>query len=71
MTDERMLMVANPRWSGRRGNLREIEVSFRAHGKEVTDLWRSGGLDVLSSPFVPERRRRLAAPSLRPPWGRR
>jgi ABC-type transport system substrate-binding protein/class 3 adenylate cyclase len=54
MTEERMLMVANPRWSGRRGNLREIEVSFRVHGREVTDLWRSGGLDVLSSPFVPE-----------------
>ena len=28
MTEERMLMIANPRWSGRRGNLREIEVEL-------------------------------------------
>ena len=47
-------MVANPRWTGRRGNLREIEVSFRTHGKGVPDLWRTGNLDVLASPFVPE-----------------
>ena len=60
MTDESMLMVANPRWSGRRGNLREIEVSFRAHGKAVPDIWRSGEVDVLSSSFVPEAGRRLA-----------
>jgi ABC-type transport system substrate-binding protein/class 3 adenylate cyclase len=54
LTDESMVMVANPRWSGRRGNLREIEVSFRAHGKAVRDIWRSGEIDVLSSSFVPE-----------------
>ena len=54
MTDDRMVMVANPRWTGRRGNLREIEVSFRAHGKAVRELWRNGEVDVLSSSFLPE-----------------
>jgi ABC-type transport system substrate-binding protein/class 3 adenylate cyclase len=54
LTDECMTMVANPRWNGRRGNLREIEVSFRAHGKAVREIWRSGEVDVLSSSFVPE-----------------
>jgi ABC-type transport system substrate-binding protein/class 3 adenylate cyclase len=54
MDDDSLTMVANPRWSGRRGNLREIEVSFRVHGKGVPDLWRTGGLDVLASPFVPD-----------------
>ncbi len=54
MDDDSLTMVANPRWTGRRGNLREIEVSFRTHGKGVPDLWRTGGLDVLASPFVPD-----------------
>jgi hypothetical protein len=40
MGDDSMTIVANPRWGGRRGNLREIEVSFRVHGKQVDDLWR-------------------------------
>jgi ABC-type transport system substrate-binding protein/class 3 adenylate cyclase len=52
MDDDSLTMVANPRWTGRRGNLREIEVSFRTHGKGVPDLWRTGGLDVLASPFA-------------------
>jgi ABC-type transport system substrate-binding protein/class 3 adenylate cyclase len=54
MDEDSLTMLANPRWTGRRGNLREIEVSFRLHGKDVPDQWRSGGLDVLASPFVPE-----------------
>jgi ABC-type transport system substrate-binding protein/class 3 adenylate cyclase len=54
LTADSMVMVANPRWNGRRGNLREIEVSFRAHGKAVREIWRSGEVDVLSSSFVPE-----------------
>jgi ABC-type transport system substrate-binding protein/class 3 adenylate cyclase len=54
MDEDSMTMVANPRWIGRRGNLREIEVSFRTHGKGVPDLWAMGELDVLASPFVPE-----------------
>jgi oligopeptide transport system substrate-binding protein len=54
--DDRLVMVANPRWTGRRGNLREIEVDFRTHAKTtaVKDLWTSGEVDVLSMPFVPE-----------------
>ncbi|MEP6640510.1 MAG: ABC transporter substrate-binding protein [Gaiellales bacterium] len=54
LTDESMVMTANPRWGGRRGNLREIEVSFRVHGKAVRELWQNGDMDVLSSSFVPE-----------------
>jgi oligopeptide transport system substrate-binding protein len=54
MDEDTLTMVANPRWTGRRGNLREIEVSFRTHGKGVPDLWRTGELDVLASPFVPD-----------------
>jgi ABC-type transport system substrate-binding protein/class 3 adenylate cyclase len=54
--DDRLVMVANPRWTGRRGNLREIEVDFRIHAKTtaVKDLWASGQVDVLSMPFEPE-----------------
>jgi ABC-type transport system substrate-binding protein/class 3 adenylate cyclase len=54
--DDRLVMTANPRWTGRRGNLREIEVDFRIHAKTtaVKDLWASGHVDVLSMPFVPE-----------------
>ena len=52
MGDDSMTIVANPRWGGRRGNLREIEVSFRVHGKLVDDLWRSGEMDVLASPHA-------------------
>ncbi len=53
MDDDHMTMIANPRWSGRRGNLREIEVDFRVHGKAANDLWDAGIVDVLSSPFAP------------------
>jgi len=54
--DHSLRMVANPRWAGRRGNLREIEVDFRGHGQAavVRELWDSGRLDVLSTPFVPD-----------------
>ncbi len=54
--DDHLRMVANPRWIGRRGNLREIDVDFRLHGKAaaVNELWGSGRLDVLSTPFVPD-----------------
>jgi ABC-type transport system substrate-binding protein/class 3 adenylate cyclase len=54
--DDSLRMVANPRWAGRRGNLREIEVDFRMHGRAeaVNELWGSGRLDVLSTPFVPD-----------------
>ena len=52
MGEDSMTLVANPRWSGRRGNLREIEVSFRVHGDLVHDLWHSGQVDVLASPYI-------------------
>jgi len=54
LDDDHMLMVANPHWTGRRGNLREIAVMFRVHGYKVRGLWEEGGLDVLASPFAAE-----------------
>jgi ABC-type transport system substrate-binding protein/class 3 adenylate cyclase len=51
--DDHLTMVANPHWSGRRGNLREIEVQFRYHGIEARAAWREGGVDVLASPYAP------------------
>ncbi len=54
MDADGMTMVANPRWSGRRGNVREICVDFRIHGVRVNDLWTSGRVDVLATPFTPD-----------------
>jgi ABC-type transport system substrate-binding protein len=54
LDDDHMLMVANPYWTGRRGNLREIVVSFRVHGHKVRGLWERGDLDVLASPYAAE-----------------
>ncbi len=54
MDADGMTMVANPRWSGRRGNVREITVDFRIHGARVNDLWTSGRVDVLATPFAPD-----------------
>ncbi len=54
MDDDRLTMVANPRWSGLRGNLREIEVRFRFHGIKARGAWGSGEIDVLASPYAPE-----------------
>jgi ABC-type transport system substrate-binding protein/class 3 adenylate cyclase len=51
--DEHLTLVANPHWSGRRGNLREIEVDFRVYGAFVQELWDTGTLDVLVSPYAP------------------
>jgi ABC-type transport system substrate-binding protein len=53
MTDECMTMVANPLWKGRRGNLREIEVRFGVYRRAAAELWRSGGVDVLATPYAP------------------
>ena len=49
-----MTMVANPRWGGRRGNVREITVDFRIQGARINDLWTAGRVDVLATPFAPD-----------------
>jgi oligopeptide transport system substrate-binding protein len=54
MDADGMKMVANPRWTGRRGNVREIVVDFRIHGARINDLWSAGRVDVLATPFAPD-----------------
>jgi ABC-type transport system substrate-binding protein/class 3 adenylate cyclase len=52
--EQSLTMVANPRWTGARGNLREIGIDFRVHGAGVRELWQSGAVDVLASPYAPD-----------------
>ncbi len=54
MDADHMTMVANPRWGGRRGNVREITVDFRIKGARINDLWTAGRVDVLATPFAPD-----------------
>jgi ABC-type transport system substrate-binding protein/class 3 adenylate cyclase len=45
---EEAVLTANPHWSGPRGNVREIRISFvGGKGGEPIDDWRAGRFDVL------------------------
>jgi ABC-type transport system substrate-binding protein/class 3 adenylate cyclase len=49
LDDDHALLAANPHWTGPRGNVREIEVSFLAKGGEMIDRWTAGDFDVLTA----------------------
>jgi ABC-type transport system substrate-binding protein/class 3 adenylate cyclase len=54
--DDHALLAANEHWIGQRGNVREIDVSFREKGdKRAADAWGEGQYDVLQISIpVPE-----------------
>jgi ABC-type transport system substrate-binding protein/class 3 adenylate cyclase len=48
LTDEGAVLEANPHWSGARGNVREIAITFmKAKGEEPLEEWKAGRYDVL------------------------
>ena len=48
ISDEGALLEANPHWSGARGNVREIAITFtKGKGTEPSEDWKSGRYDVL------------------------
>jgi len=47
LSDEGALLVANPHWSGPRGNVREIDMRFEQDSATLTDEWIGGRYDVL------------------------
>jgi len=40
-------LIANPHWSGPRGNVKEIAITFTARGEELVEEWIDGRFDVL------------------------
>jgi ABC-type transport system substrate-binding protein/class 3 adenylate cyclase len=49
LDDDHALLAANPHWTGPRGNVREIEISFIARGGEMIDRWTAGDFEVLTA----------------------
>jgi ABC-type transport system substrate-binding protein/class 3 adenylate cyclase len=48
LSDDGAVLETNPHWSGARGNVREIAITFnRAKGVEPIEEWRDGRYDVL------------------------
>ncbi len=48
-TDEGLVLVSNPLWTGPRGNVREVAVKFRVMGPATLDEWRDGRYDILQA----------------------
>jgi ABC-type transport system substrate-binding protein/class 3 adenylate cyclase len=46
--DEHAVLIANPQWTGPRGNVREIEYSFLETSEEMVRRWLGGDFDVLT-----------------------
>jgi ABC-type transport system substrate-binding protein/class 3 adenylate cyclase len=46
--DEHALLVANPYWAGPRGNVREIEIPFIEHSRDMIERWAEGEFDVIT-----------------------
>jgi len=49
LSDEGALLVANPHWSGPRGNVREIEMRFAQDSGALAAEWIGGRYDVLQA----------------------
>ena len=47
--DDGLTLVANPRFDGPRGNLREVEVQYRSAGSDPVARWNGGEFDALST----------------------
>jgi ABC-type transport system substrate-binding protein len=45
--EEHALLTANPHWTGPRGNVREIDITFIPRSAEMIERWKSGDFDVL------------------------
>ena len=45
--DEHALLTASPHWTGPRGNVREIHVTFRGKSAKMLEEWCSGSYDVI------------------------
>jgi ABC-type transport system substrate-binding protein/class 3 adenylate cyclase len=46
--DEHAFLIANPQWTGPRGNVREIEYTFLETSDEMVRRWLEGDFDVLT-----------------------
>jgi ABC-type transport system substrate-binding protein/class 3 adenylate cyclase/tetratricopeptide (TPR) repeat protein len=46
--EEHALLTANPHWTGPRGNVREIDLTFLPHSSDMIDRWVGGDFDVLT-----------------------
>ena len=46
--EEHALLTANPHWTGPRGNVREIDLTFLPHSSDMIDRWVAGDFDVLT-----------------------
>ena len=47
LRDDGATLLANPHWSGPRGNVKEIEITFTKRGEELVADWLNGRFDVL------------------------
>jgi ABC-type transport system substrate-binding protein/class 3 adenylate cyclase len=45
--DDRALLTANPHWTGPRGNVRELNITFVPKSAEMIERWKDGEFDVL------------------------
>jgi ABC-type transport system substrate-binding protein/class 3 adenylate cyclase len=45
--DDHALLTANPHWTGPRGNVREIHVTFRSKSAKTLEAWCAGDYDVI------------------------
>jgi ABC-type transport system substrate-binding protein/class 3 adenylate cyclase len=46
--EDHALLTANPHWTGPRGNVREIDLTFLPHSSDMIDRWVGGDFDVLT-----------------------
>jgi ABC-type transport system substrate-binding protein/class 3 adenylate cyclase len=47
LAEDGATLIANPHWSGPRGNVKEIAITFTSRGEELVDEWVGGRFDVL------------------------